>query len=69
MKCSFCNKEIPEGTGILYVKKDGTAYNLCSGKCETNLLKLNRKASKTKWVIKSKENKEARAAAKDKKKK
>jgi large subunit ribosomal protein L24e len=61
MKCSFCNKAIPEGTGILYVKKDGTAHNFCSGKCETNLLKLKRKSSKVKWVTKSKDAKETKA--------
>jgi len=52
MKCYFCKKEIPEGTGILYVKRDGTAYNFCSSKCEINLLKLKRKPSKVKWVSK-----------------
>jgi len=62
MKCSFCNKNIPEGTGILYVKKDGTAYNFCSGKCELNMLKLKRKSSKVKWVTKSKDNKEEKAS-------
>lgn len=68
MKCNYCNKEIPLGTGILFVKKDGTAYNLCSSKCEKNLFKLNRKASKVKWVTKSKANKELKLA-KDKTKK
>lgn len=69
MKCSYCNKEIPEGTGILYVKKDGTAYHLCSGKCETNLLKLKRKSSKVKWIVKSDDHKANKLAAKEKKKK
>ncbi len=50
MKCSFCNKEIPKGTGIMYVKKDGTIYYFCSKKCEKNMLKLKRKAKKLKWV-------------------
>ena len=32
--CSFCNKEIEEGTGKMYVKKDGSIYFFCSSKCE-----------------------------------
>lgn len=54
MNCSFCSREIPEGTGIIFVKRDGTVYNFCSGKCEKNMLKLKRKASKVKWIVKSK---------------
>jgi len=70
MKCNYCNKNIPEGTGILYVKKDGTAYNFCSGKCEINMLKLKRKASKVKWITKAKESKASSEKKKtDKKKK
>jgi large subunit ribosomal protein L24e len=50
MKCSFCEKEIPKATGIIYVKKDGTTYWFCSKKCEKNQLKLKRKKHKTKWT-------------------
>jgi len=57
MKCSFCSKEIPDGTGVMYVKKDGTTYYFCSSKCEKNMLKLKRKASKVKWVKKQKKQK------------
>ena len=53
MKCTFCNREIKEGTGILYVKRDGTSYNFCSSKCEKNMLRLHRKATKMKWVSKN----------------
>ncbi len=67
MKCSYCNKNVSEGTGILYVKKDGTAYNFCSGKCQTNMLKLKRKASKVKWITKSQEAKELHLVKKEKK--
>ena len=67
MKCNYCNKNIPEGTGILYVKKDGTAYNFCSGKCEINMLKLKRKASKMKWITKAKDNKDTKNISEKKK--
>ncbi len=34
----------------MFVKKDGTIYNFCSGKCEKNMLKLKRKSSALKWT-------------------
>ena len=50
MKCTFCGKDIPEGTGKIYVKKDGKVFNFCSLKCEKNQLKLKRKSIKVKWT-------------------
>ena len=41
--CSFCSKEIEEGTGKMYVKKDGSI-------CEKNMIKLGRVPRKVKWV-------------------
>jgi len=43
-------KEIEEGRGIMYVKRDGTVYYFCSSKCEKNMLKLRRNPRKVKWV-------------------
>lgn len=40
--CSFCGKEIPFGTGKMYVKKDAKILYFCSRKCEKNLLELKR---------------------------
>ena len=54
VKCSFCNKEIKPGTGKLYVTKDAKKYNLCSNKCEKNMLKLKRVPRKLKWITKKK---------------
>jgi large subunit ribosomal protein L24e len=48
--CNFCKKEIPAGTGKLYVKKDAKLFYFCSSKCEKNMLKLNRKSRTTKWT-------------------
>ncbi|MBR4447105.1 50S ribosomal protein L24e [Methanobrevibacter sp.] len=48
--CSFCHKEIEEGTGKMYVKRDGTIYFFCSSKCEKNMIKLGRVSRKVKWV-------------------
>ena len=49
-KCSFCGKEIPSGTGIMYVKKDTKVLYFCSKKCEKNMLKLGRKPRDFKWT-------------------
>jgi len=54
MKCSFCGKEIPLGTGIIFVFKTGRKLTFCSSKCERNMLKLKRKPAKQKWVTKEK---------------
>jgi len=50
MNCSFCGKEMKKGTGLLYVKKDGTTFRFCSSKCEKNLLKLKRNPRNIKWT-------------------
>ncbi len=36
MKCTFCGKEIPVGTGKMFVKIDGTTYFFCNSKCDSN---------------------------------
>ena len=43
-------KEIEDGTGKMYVKRDGTIYFFCSSKCEKNMIKLGRVSRKVKWV-------------------
>lgn len=42
-RCDFCRKTIPPGTGKMYVTKEGTKIDLCSSKCEKNMIKLRRK--------------------------
>ncbi|MEM3769894.1 MAG: 50S ribosomal protein L24e [Candidatus Bathyarchaeia archaeon] len=49
-KCSFCGNEFPHGTGMIYVKNDGTIFWFCSSKCRKNSLKLKRDARKLKWT-------------------
>ena len=48
--CSFCGNELKKGTGMMYVKKDGTVYHFCSSKCRKNMLKLKRDAKKVRWT-------------------
>ena len=48
--CSFCSRSVEKGTGIMYVQNDGKILNFCAGKCQKNLLKLNRKPGNFKWA-------------------
>ncbi|AJF60383.1 MAG: large subunit ribosomal protein L24e [archaeon GW2011_AR10] len=59
-KCSFCGKDIPKGTGKMFVRKDGSYENFCSNKCDKNMVKLNRNPQKTKWTEAHYRAKEAR---------
>lgn len=49
-KCSFCNRDIPAGTGLMYVKNDGTILRFCSSKCRKNMLELKRVSRNLKWA-------------------
>ena len=49
-KCDFCKTHITPGTGKKFIKKDGKILDICSMKCEKNLLKLRRKPRTTKWT-------------------
>ena len=50
--CSFCNSEIPKGTGEIYVLRDGTSLTFCSSKCRNNHVKLRREGRLMKWTSK-----------------
>ncbi len=69
-ECSFCQNTITKGTGVMYVKKDGTVYYFCSSKCKKNTLKLKREGRRQKWTTGSKEFRggKAKRAKKGKKK-
>ena len=49
--CSFCDGPIPKGTGMIYVKKDGTLFWFCGSKCRKNSLKLSREGRRQKWTV------------------
>ncbi len=61
MRCSFCNAEMPKGTGMLYAKKDGTTFFFCGSKCRRNLIGLSRVGKKTAWVKRKKFDFETKA--------
>ncbi|MGC8912528.1 MAG: 50S ribosomal protein L24e [Thermoplasmata archaeon] len=48
--CSFCGNPIEPGTGKMFIKKDGTIYNFCSRRCQSNLLEFGRNPRKLKWT-------------------
>ena len=50
--CSFCNNEIPKGTGEIYVLRDGTSLNFCSSKCRVNAIDNKREGRLVKWTSK-----------------
>ncbi|ABN69928.1 LSU ribosomal protein L24E [Staphylothermus marinus F1] len=52
VRCSFCGREIEPGTGIMYVKNDGSILWFCSRKCYKNYLLLRRDPRKLKWTLK-----------------
>ena len=49
-KCSFSGQKIEPGTGIMYVKNDGTILWFTSRKCMMNFLKLKRNPRYVKWT-------------------
>ncbi len=62
-KCSFSGKDIPPGTGIMFVKKDGKVLWFLNSKCEKNFLKLKRKPRNVRWTAEARAQKKADQAA------
>jgi large subunit ribosomal protein L24e len=52
MKCNFCGSDIKKGTGIMYVKVDGTVQNFCRRRCMKYSI-IGKDVRKIKWVSKS----------------
>ena len=51
VKCAFSGEEIPKGTGLMYVTKEGKVFYFLNRKCEKNYFKLRRKPRETKWSL------------------
>lgn len=47
--CAFCGKQIEPGTGMLYVRRDGSTHNFCSHKCRVNMTQLKRVPRRVRW--------------------
>ncbi|MEK6979039.1 MAG: 50S ribosomal protein L24e [Candidatus Micrarchaeota archaeon] len=50
VNCSFCDDVVRKGTGVMYIKKDGTLFYFCTTKCRKNTLKLKREGRRQKWT-------------------
>lgn len=48
--CTFCGSDIEPGTGMIFIRKDGSSYNYCSGKCKINHIELERSPRLMKWT-------------------
>lgn len=55
MRCSFCNKELKQGTGLMIIKNDGKIISYCSKKCFNNSKKRNPR--NVNWINKEKKTK------------
>lgn len=59
--CAFCGGPIPPGTGIMYVRADGTVLRFCSRKCFVSAIKYGRTPRELAWVRKSRGRAKAKA--------
>jgi len=50
--CAFCGHDIKPGTGIMYVKNDGSILWFCSRRCRISYLEFKRDPRKFKWTKK-----------------
>ncbi|MFY9717994.1 MAG: 50S ribosomal protein L24e, partial [Thermoplasmata archaeon] len=49
-QCSFCAREIEPGTGMMFIKRDGTVFHFCSSSCRKQQLILGRVGHRFKWT-------------------
>jgi large subunit ribosomal protein L24e len=50
MNCNFCGAPIEQGTGKMYIKKDGTVLYFESSKCQRNQVGLGRVNRNVPWT-------------------
>lgn len=50
VKCAFSGKEIPKGTGKMFVRKNGQILWFLNSKCQKNYLHLHRNPVDYKWT-------------------
>ena len=48
--CNFTHEEIEPGTGMMFVKRDGTTFWFKDSKARKNQLKLKRNPRRLKWT-------------------
>lgn len=52
VKCTYCTREIPKGTGTMYVYKTGTINYFCSNRCFKNGVVMHRRLNKKELKVK-----------------
>tara|TARA_B100001093_G_scaffold101433_2_gene93578 strand:- start:15387 stop:15581 length:195 start_codon:yes stop_codon:yes gene_type:complete len=48
--CNFSGEEIEPGTGMMYVRRDGSVLWFKNSKARKNMVKLKRNARRVKWT-------------------
>ncbi len=48
--CSFSGEEIEPGTGLMYIRRDGSVLWFKNSKARKNAVQLKRNARKVKWT-------------------
>ncbi|GIT11765.1 MAG: hypothetical protein CM1200mP32_12580 [Methanobacteriota archaeon] len=48
--CSFTHEEIDPGTGMMFIKRDGSVFWFKDSKARKNMLKLKRNPRRLKWT-------------------
>lgn len=49
-RCSFCGRQFIHGTGMLYVRNDGTQLWFCSRRCRIYMVQHGKDPRKLKWT-------------------
>jgi ribosomal protein L24E len=62
-KCSFSGRPIAQGTGTMFIRKDGRILYFENMKAQKNFFKLGRKPRETRWTEEFKLEKKSRMAA------
>ena len=62
-KCAFSGRPIAQGTGTMYVRKDGKILYFEGMKAQKNFFKLGRKPRETRWTEEFKSFRTSRMAA------
>jgi ribosomal protein L24E len=62
-KCSFSGKPIAQGTGTMFIRKDGKILYFENMKAQKNFFKLGRKPRETRWTEAYRVEKKSRMAA------
>ncbi|MCL5412625.1 MAG: 50S ribosomal protein L24e [Candidatus Marsarchaeota archaeon] len=52
-RCTYCTREIPFGTGMMYVQRGGEAHFYCSRRCFRNSVVMHKRFNKKELVTKS----------------